>query len=592
MTSRFVNSMMNDHGSMIPKQFGENGAVEFTQHGVKGDGARAVEGYLTAAFSGILRGTTKDSIREYIKNIVNSPDFTKQDLIDTVVMAFHCRECHGDGKGERDAFFYMFFEIASHYPSEMIKILDLIPEYGCWKDYQKMIEFAHVQYNFPAIREKILDIYVDQLRKDVETIDTNLPCSLCANFFPKEGNSLDKKYKITVKIARKYFDNLRCDSASMLKRLRVEVLTPLNRDKIRLIEEMMCNQKWDNIDFGRVPSRCMNLNKNAFLNLDKNGKFVRKESNVMREACRDNLQQHLTKAVRGEKKINGKQMFLHELVAEHIRGWGDYIEIANEESRLINQLQWDTHYNHYKNMVENGSGLDRCMVLSDFSGSMSGTPMQVASALGIMISSILPEPWRNKFISFDTTPELLELPDSTLADKMKYIANSPWGGSTDFLAAIQLILDVGIKNRLSVNDMPKKLIVVSDMQFDCAERSRCPDYGIMNQWGSNFNGKSSMNEDTTHAKIKTAFYNAGMEVCGAPWEPPMIVYWNVRHTGRFPVESNTPNTQMVSGFSLSLLKLVLDNGDLSSVKPPTPYDTFLQAVRDNSRYEKIVERLI
>ena len=582
---------------MNPKQFGENGAVEFSQHGVKGDGARAVEGYLTAAFSGILRGTSKQSIDEYIKNIVNSPDFTKQDFLDMVVMTFHCRECHGDGKGERDAFFYMFFEIAKYYPSEMIEILDLIPEFGCWKDYQKMIEFAHTHYDSPAIREKILDIYVDQLRKDVETLDTNVPSSLCAKFFPKEGNALDKKYKITVKIARKYFDNVRCDSASMLKRLRVEVLTPLNRDKIRLTEEMMCNQKWTDIDFGRVPSRCMKINKNAFLNLDKKGKNVRNECDVMRNACRKKLQQHLTKAVRGEAKINGKQMFLHELVAEHMQGWGNYIEIPNEESRQINQLQWDEHYKHYKEMAKNGSGLDRCMVLSDFSGSMSGTPMQVAAALGIMISSILPEPWRNKFISFETTPQLLEIPDSTLANKMEYVLDSPWGGSTDFLAAMQLILDVGIKNKLSANDMPNKLIVISDMQFDSAESTSTSwgahnnSYQVFNRWGSNFHGKPSMSDPTTHHEIQHAFYKAGMQVCGAPWTPPTIVYWNVRDTDGFPVQSNTPNTQMLSGFSLSLLKLVLDNGDLSSVKPPTPYDTFLEAVRDNPRYEKIVERL-
>ena len=49
------------------------------------------------------------------------------------------------------------------------------------------------------------------------------------------------------------------------------------------------------------------------------------------------------KAVRGEAKINGKQMFLHELVAEHMRV-GVYTEIENKESRQINQLQWDAHY--------------------------------------------------------------------------------------------------------------------------------------------------------------------------------------------------------------------------------------------------------
>ena len=127
MTSPFVNSLVKEHGSIHYKQYGENGAVEYLKHGVKGDGSRDVEGYLTAAFSGILRGTSQESISEYINNIVKSPDFTKEDFIDMVVMAFHCRECHGDGKGERDAFFHMFFNIAKYYPNEMFKLLDLIP---------------------------------------------------------------------------------------------------------------------------------------------------------------------------------------------------------------------------------------------------------------------------------------------------------------------------------------------------------------------------------------------------------------------------------------------------------------------------------
>ena len=237
-------------------------------------------------------------------------------------------------------------------------------------------------------------------------------------------------------------------------------------------------------------------------------------------------------------------------------------------------------------------GLDRCMVLSDFSGSMSGTPMEVSAALGIMISSILLEPWRNKFITFESNPQLLEIPDKSLADKMKYVLNTPWGGNTDFLAAIQLILDVGIKHRLSANDMPNKLIVISDMQFDRATETVTSWCATSNNNYRLFNDileviqsillleKPSMSDETTHQKDSNGILQAGLQVCGSPWTPPTIVYWNVRDTGGFPVQSNTPNTQMLTGFSLSLLKLVLDNGDLSSVKPPTPYDTFwMQCVR-------------
>ena len=90
----------------------------------------------------------------------------------------------------------------------MLAILDLIPEYGCWKDYQKMIEFSYKYYGSLEIQNKILDIYVNQLRKDITTLDTDEPCSLCAKFFPKEGNALDKKYKVTTNIARKFLEIL------------------------------------------------------------------------------------------------------------------------------------------------------------------------------------------------------------------------------------------------------------------------------------------------------------------------------------------------------------------------------------------------
>ena len=71
MTSPFVNSLVKEHGSIHYKQYGENGAVEYLKHGVKGDGSRDVEGYLTAAFSGILRGTSQQSISKYINWLWN-----------------------------------------------------------------------------------------------------------------------------------------------------------------------------------------------------------------------------------------------------------------------------------------------------------------------------------------------------------------------------------------------------------------------------------------------------------------------------------------------------------------------------------------
>ena len=165
--------------------------------------------------------------------------------------------------------------------------------------------------------------------------------------------------------------------------------------------------------------------------------------------------------------------------------------------------------------------------------------------------------------------------------------NSPWGGNTDFIAAIQLILKVGIDNKLKREEMPDKLIVVSDMQFDSAcKYDRYGDYSEFNYWGGK-NTNMDMKNNTTHDWIRTAFDKAGRQICGEPWEPPKMVYWNVNdRSGGFPVQSDTPNTQMLAGYSLSLLKLVLDNGDLDSMKKDTPYETMLKAVR-NERYDPV-----
>ena len=106
------------------------------------------------------------------------------------------------------------------------------------------------------------------------------------------------------------------------------------------------------------------------------------------------------------------------------------------------------HYKNYKDMAENGSGLDRCMVLSDFSGSIGNTNGSFCCTWN-MIGNI----FRNHGV---INLSLLKAIHNCWKFQINlwrikcYVLNTPWGGNTDFLAAIQLILDVGIKHRLSL----------------------------------------------------------------------------------------------------------------------------------------------
>ena len=59
------------------------------------------------------------------------------------------------------------------------------------------------------------------------------------------------------------------------------------------------------------------------------------------------------------------------------------------------------------------------------------------------------------------------------------------------------------------------------------------------------------------------------------------MFWNVDGRSKdFQVESNAPNVSMISGFSVDILKCVLE------AKMPTPYDTMMAALND-PRYDLI-----
>ena len=598
MQSPFVSALVEQ----TKKQYNEKGAVEFTAEGVKSEKARDIEGYLTAAFSGILRGTTDNKIEEFTKQIFQCKDATREDLEDFVAMIFHTRDCRGDGKGERQVFYSLIWHLYHYVPKTTLELLKLVPEYGYWKDFQNMVQLCFTNrveqtemiHDEKDIKNTIYEIWIEQLKHDVKqlnsTTETTPTISLAAKYFPKEGKSLDKRFKITQQVARLYFNDTTSTVPTILKRFRKEVISPLTK-AINVTERYMCNNEWSQIKFNLVPSKCLNNYRKAFLNITKTNQ-PRYLNNEERNQCKMNLEKHIKLAEKGLTKIHGKQLFLHEITNKYNTRIG---RISTEEKQIL-QLQWNEHKKIYEELVQNNSGLERTMVLADFSGSMTGTPMDVAAALALMISSLAPEPWRNKFISFETKPQVLDIPDKTLEEKMRYVMNSPWGGSTDFLAAIQLILDIGIKNKLNEDEMPKKLIIVSDMQFDRADSNQDnyyshqkTSYEQLNKYTNNgFRSSPSIKKETTHQLIQQAFFNAGMEVSGSPWTPPTMVYWNVRDTSGYPVQSHTPNTQMLSGFSISLLKLILNNKELTNNYQPTPYETFIEAVRgENEHYEPV-----
>jgi hypothetical protein len=186
-------------------------------------------------------------------------------------------------------------------------------------------------------------------------------------------------------------------------------------------------------------------------------------------------------------------------------------------------------------------GLSRVVPMADVSGSMSGTPMLVSIALGILASEVTHESFRDKVLTFHERPRWHDLSGETsFVQKVLNLAQADWGGSTDFYAAMQLIADVVREKKLGAGEIPD-LLVVSDMQFNEAVGHSAKRY-----W------------QLVRDNIKRMFSDLGLELHGRPLDPPQIIFWNVRaDTVGYPAAADDRGVMMLSGFSPALLKFVL-----------------------------------
>jgi hypothetical protein len=155
------------------------------------------------------------------------------------------------------------------------------------------------------------------------------------------------------------------------------------------------------------------------------------------------------------------------------------------------------------------------------------------------------------------------------------------------LGAYQLILDVVERHKLSRKDMPS-LIVFSDMQF--------------NQAGG-FYGDDESRMQGVHHNIKAEVARVASALGWGDMDPTPIVFWNLRNAGGHPVNKSTEGTVLLSGFSPSMLKLVMNgealreeeveivqsDGTIRTEKMRVTPEQVLRKMLDDSLYDSVRE---
>ena len=432
-------------------------------------------------------------------------DAYSEDALLATKIAFYGRDIRG-GLGERQTFRTIMRYMAEYHPEALRPNLDLIGVYGRYDDMYSLIGTPLEDDMWKAMKK--------QFEEDMANLHADKAVSLLAKWIKTADASSKETRKLGILTAQKLGYPV-YNFKRMVRALR---------KRIGVIESLMSTGRWDEIEYSAVPSRAMMIYRNAFTKHDE-----------------DRYKAFIDKAVTGEEKINSSTLYPYDLI-EKVFSQGWYRNI--KEDKTI-EAQW----RQLPNYVEEGTN---ALVIADTSGSMFGRPMATSIGLAIYFAERNKGAYHNMWMSFSANPHIHMLAGETLAQKIRSLDMNDWMGNTDLKKAFELVLDIALENDVPQEEMPKSLIVISDMEIDfCGNR----------EW-------------SFYDKMAHKFRKNGYEI-------PNIIFWQVnsRHD-IFHADSKRKGVQLASGQSTSVFKQIL------SCIGMTPTEAMLKTI-NSERYDAI-----
>ena len=447
------------------------------------------------AVLGALRSRPTDVIDKFDAAFRENADLATK-------MAFYGRDVRG-GLGERAVGRLMLRELALLYPEVVTANIKNIVEFGRWDDLfvlfdttveTDMIEFVKMQ------------LVSDKRHMDKRHMDKRESVSLLAKWMP----SINASSEHTKALAHRFVKAFNTTPREYRKNLSVL------RKYIDVTEVKMSANKWTDIDYKAVPSNAMSNYGSAFARHDCEG-----------------FSRYMDAVKSGDTKINAATLYPYNVI-ETMYG-----------NRDVAEAQWKA----LPNYVE---GENNFLVMADVSGSMMGRPMETSVGLAIYFAERNHGVFANKFMTFTDIPKIVDVTGNDLFEKYCSVTDHI-GYNTNLEAAFDAILSTAVRTKCPQSDLPKALVIISDMEIDA--------------WHG---GSLTFTEE-----MRKRFADAGYEM-------PTLVYWNVdSRKDTFLASKNDPNAILVSGQSASTFKNLIKGIGLSA------YEIMVQTLND-PRYDCVV----
>lgn len=418
--------------------------------------------------------------------------------VNTLKIIYWASDIRG-GAGER-----RFFKVALHWlyknhREDFYQYLNYDPEFSRWDVLFDFNDDKVISYLCENIHNSLLCKWLPR---------KNYAVDKWKNHYTKEKNGTKTEVKWTKTKKRSMYRGLVhkiCKKLGWdLKEYRKWVVSHSST-----VEQQMSANKWSEIDYSKVPSVAMNKYNKAWYRHDE-----------------ERFKKYIEDVRAGKEKINASVIFPHDIIknAISIDGWNVRLGKLNEAQIT----QWE----NLPNWVEENSFIPVC----DTSGSMynyGGLPGLICLALGLYLSERNTGVFKDAFITFSENPTMQVL-KGNINQRINQLARAEWGNNTNLLAVFDKILSRANEYKISQDEMPKNILIISDMEFDECGRL------------------------TNYESIKLRYQASGYRI-------PNLVFWNVNgRVGNNPVTVNDQGVALVSGASPQIIKTVL-SGDVNPV---------------------------
>ncbi|MFQ3543638.1 DUF2828 family protein [Halobacillus rhizosphaerae] len=408
------------------------------------------------------------------------------------------------GQGERRFFRLALNHLALHNKEALSKNLHLIPSFGRWDDLWVLLE--------TSLKNEVVELVRQQLLLD-RVSDSP---SLLGKWMPSENASSlqTKKY---ARILIQAFNTEPKKYRKLLSKLR---------KKINIVETKLTRKNYKSIQYDKLPSKAGMIYRGAFFRNDE----VR-------------YKEFLDSLSKGEKTVNAGTLYPYEIVSKAL---GMRYGQNREEVQLL-----DGMWNNLPNFI--GDRKENSIAVVDVSGSMYGTPMEVAISLGIYLAERNEGHFHNHFFTFSERPSLQQIKGTNIVEKVSNMSRADWGMSTNIESVFKKILLTAVNNNVPADEMIDRLYIISDMQF---------------------------NQCVSGAKTHI-FKNLAEQFELNGYKLPKLVFWNVNaFMSNVPFTMDENGVQLVSGFSPSIFQNLLGNEEVN------PYELMLEVV-NSERYKEI-----